>query len=335
MQVKEAAAEEQKIKGQKIKEQTVKAKEAQTLMSAIWKERTVYEQSDPTQHRLSEIGSRVLQGYHIASQHYPTYRRIVEQVSLIRPEFQGFVYEGVGMALAEKGFRLKVGLSPVETFATEFARQFHNWIYVGVGLMFSQAKINPRPLLLTLSQERRWLVIDGYAYHQGVFHWKQLLNEQTQPEAINPEDAFVFDQGLGRSLWFVDAGKVSELQQTVERFRESRRRDLWSGLGYACAYTGGTSELTLRSLVIAANTYQPQLLAGAMFANKARVASECPAEWTSLTYQTWQTIIRESMPKVSQSSNPQVNGSQRDYSQAGSSQTWDHYRAAITHHTAG
>ena len=313
----------------------VKAKSAQALMSDLWKQRGVYQENDATQRRLSEIGDFVLQGYRISGEHHASFHRIVEQVSLIPKEFQGFVYEGVGMGLAEKGLRLRGSLSLLEDFATQFAMPFHNWIYVGIGLMASQANISLLPISASFSRERRWLALDGYAYHQGVFHWQTLIKQRAYPETINEKitaaEASVFDQGLGRSLWFVDAGKVEPLLKTVEQFSTSRQKDLWGGIGYACAYAGGASEETLRSLFTTAATHQPQLLAGATFALKARTASECPAKWTSLTYQLWQSLSQSS-PASTQAHDTWAHDTWAH--DTWTHDTWTHYRANITHPTA-
>src|SRR3712207_8380154 len=50
---------------------------------------------------------------------------------------------------------------------------------------------------------------------------------------------FRSDQGLGRSLWFVQGADVRRIPATVNAFPAERRPDLWSGLGLACGYAGG------------------------------------------------------------------------------------------------
>ena len=43
----------------------------------------------------------------------------------------------------------------------------------------------------------------------------------------------MFDQGLGRSFWFVNGGNPELIAQTIHSFPDSRQADFWSGIGLA------------------------------------------------------------------------------------------------------
>ena len=49
-----------------------------------------------------------------------------------------------------------------------------------------------------------------------------------------------YDIGLGRALWFVHIGCVEPIVHTVDGFLLDRRKQLWQGIGTACAFTGST-----------------------------------------------------------------------------------------------
>ena len=59
------------------------------------------------------------------------------------------------------------------------------------------------------------------------------------PDHIDGYMKRAFDQGLARSLWFVKKADVRVIKETISTFSADRHADLWSGVGSACAYTGG------------------------------------------------------------------------------------------------
>ena len=116
----------------------------------------------------------------------------------------------------------------------------------------------------------RWLAMDGYGFHEGYFHWPKFIRSRALPERLSGYSRRVFDQGLGRSLWFVNGADVERIAATVAAFPVTRRADLWSGVGLACAYAGGVNQAALSSMRVAAAPYQSQLAQGASFAAKTR-----------------------------------------------------------------
>ena len=302
----------------------VQAEEAQTLMISIWQERQVYRQNLVAQKRLGIVGNAVLQGYHLAINHSEAPDVIGQTMANLNAELRGFAYEGVGMGLTQYGMLSHQGLRPVAGFATDSAILYHNWIYVGVGLILARAAIALQPMLGQLSPSQRWLVIDGYAYHHGVFNWRDTLDQHIIPDPVWAEDRFVFDQGLGRSIWFVDGGVPQQIAQTIQTFPRDRQPDLWGGVGYACAYAGGADLSTLRALAAVADHHFRPLSTGAALAAKARVVSGCSASCTELACQVWwQRPAAEVAAAI-------AAPSQDDSSHA---QGWYHYRSQIPHYS--
>ena len=127
-----------------------------------------------------------------------------------------------------------------------------------------------------------WLVIDGYGFHRGYFQWPRYVVEQKRPKRLSPYGNRVFDQGLGRSLWFVDGADVNRIPVTIAAFDPARQPDLWSGIGLACTYAGGVDAVAIKALQRAAGPYSPQLAQGAAFAAKARQRAGNQVEYTDL-----------------------------------------------------
>jgi hypothetical protein len=115
-----------------------------------------------------------------------------------------------------------------------------------------------------------WLALDGYGFHEGFFSQRRSVEQQIVPRHLSASARQVFDQGLGRSLWFSHCGDPDRLAATVTSFPLARREDLWSGVGLAASYAGGVAPAVLARMATLARGYEPQLAQGAAFAAKAR-----------------------------------------------------------------
>ena len=129
----------------------------------------------------------------------------------------------------------------------------------------------------------RWLVLDGYGFHEGYFKPHQFCGTQTpRTPRLRGYAARAFDQGLGRSLWFIHATSIERICHSIKRFHPSRRPDLWSGVGLACTYAGGCGEATIWELKTAAADFAPELAQGAAFAAKTRLEASLLVPHTAL-----------------------------------------------------
>jgi len=126
------------------------------------------------------------------------------------------------------------------------------------------------------------LVVDGFGFHEAYFNSRRYVADREIPQRFSSYALRVFDQGLGRGLWFVAGADVERILTTIEKFAELRRSDLWSGVGLACAYAGRADNVAIEVLRREAGRYQPQLAQGAAFAAKARQRAGNQAEHTDL-----------------------------------------------------
>jgi hypothetical protein len=126
----------------------------------------------------------------------------------------------------------------------------------------------------------RWLALDGFGFHEGYFHAGERVRARRVPADLGGYQPRAFDQGLGRSLWFVDGADPGRIPATIMEFEENRRGDLWSGVGLACGYAGGLEESGIARLVDAAGAYVTEFAQGVAFAAKARESAGNPSVYT-------------------------------------------------------
>lgn len=203
-----------------------------------------------------------------------------DDLKAVRLQFRGFAYEGAAM-----GFALLDGLSvggagrSAQFLAGPGAKHIY-MAYVGIG--WAMARL-PRFLWAKASAAAtdpllRWLVLDGYGFHQAYFHTQQYVFGQHKVRnfpwpAGGPQSyaSRVIDQGIGRAMWFVGGADPSLVADMIDKFAETRRQDLYSGAGLAATYAGGCTEGELRVFWQRAGEHRPFVAQASAFAAQARV----------------------------------------------------------------
>ncbi|MFC0031638.1 DUF1702 family protein [Micromonospora chaiyaphumensis] len=233
--------------------------------------------NDASKRLLETVGSAFLTGYGYAAE-APGAAAAEPRLETIPTQFRGFAYEGAAMALAMRdGLRVGRPRHVAELLAGR--GDAHAYMaYVGVG--WAMARLPrfrwhrlhaPDPLL-------RWLVLDGYGFHQAYFRTARYAYLAYRPAAFPwPGDdrtgyaVRAIDQGVGRALWFVGGTDVDRVGELIGRFAPERRADLYAGAGLAATYAGGASEAELVRFRQAAGEHRDQLAQGSAFAAGARV----------------------------------------------------------------
>lgn len=219
--------------------------------------------------RLEYVGTIFLVGYHAALQEreMEALSGRLEQVDL---EFRGFAYEGAAMALT-----LCDAMPPRSNRLQEFmagaGKQHIYMLHVGAGWACARLPWVRRRIEIFIRKfdpVLRWLVLDGYGFHQGYFHFKIPLSSALNPLSVGARH--VFYQGLGRSLWFVHGCDPQQISKTISSFPALYQSDAWSGIGLACAYAGGLALPDMQELMSLAGHFDSALAQGAAFAAKAR-----------------------------------------------------------------
>jgi len=231
-----------------------------------------------TQLHLEAAGRAFLSGYNLALG-LPELPDLAHQLDEIDVNRRGFGYEGAAMALALLDHLLPFGGGRFLVFLNGVAARHTYMVHVGYGWAAARLfwlRRNLTRLLRPLDPLLGWLVIDGFGFHAGYFGWRSAFNRHLLPVPLPGYFLRAFDQGLGRSLWFVRGGDVTAINETIEAFPEPRRADLWSGIGLACTYAGGVSRSDIEMLLRNGAVYRTHLAQGAAFAAKARVRAGNP-----------------------------------------------------------
>lgn len=231
--------------------------------------------------KFQPVAHSLVAGYH-ATLEDNSLSVLVPRLEAMPPTLRGFAYEGAGMALAA----LDV-VAPWKNRLNEFVDgpgAAHIYpIYVGVGLALARLKRRPERYLGRLDPLLGWVIADGYGFHEGFFKTRRYLEQRAAPPTrLSPYGRRVFDQGLGRALWFSGGAVVDRIATTIAGFRPERQAELWSGIGLASAYGGGVDRDALLFLRSAAGPYRPQLARGAATAARGREQAGNSAEHTDL-----------------------------------------------------
>lgn len=218
--------------------------------------------------RLQTIGAHFAHGYNTALRS-ASLQALTTALQAEAPADAGFTFEGAAMGLA-----LLDGLTPGRHWWAAFvagpARQHDYMAWVGLGWALARLPGSPQRALRHHRSIKRWLALDGWGFHAGYFDWRRSVLQQRRPAALQGLAARVFDQGLGRSLWFVWGANPLAVQRSIAGFAADRQADLWSGIGLAAAYAGAIDDVGLIALRRAAAGHGPDLGQGVAFAAEAR-----------------------------------------------------------------
>ncbi|WP_431930385.1 DUF1702 family protein [Micromonospora sp. RP3T] len=229
--------------------------------------------------RLETVGSSFLHGFAAAAEadSPPEAAPVVESSPAA---FRGFAYEGAAMA-----FAIRDALPGRSRHVARFLADHDEHVYMAyVGVGWAMARL-PRPLWSRLHAPDpllRWLVLDGYGFHQAYFKTDRYVRRRDAPSAFpwptdGPRDYSrdyslrAIDQGIGRACWFVAGTDAQQLVRLLDAFPAHRRSDLYAGAGLAVCYAGGGSEQELNWLARTAGEYRLELAQGAAFGAAARV----------------------------------------------------------------
>lgn len=195
---------------------------------------------------------------------------------------QGFAYEGAAMALALLDRLSLPGGTRIRRFLQASACRHVYMVHVGIGWALARIPWRVERQALALDPFLGWLALDGYGFHQGFFQTSRYIAGKRRPIGLSPAALRVFDQGLGRSLWFVGIADPAKVSDTVAGFPRPRRSDLWSGVGLACAYVGagGPGALTAVREAASSSGALSHLRQGVAFAAAARDRAGNPTHHT-------------------------------------------------------
>jgi enediyne biosynthesis protein E3 len=197
-------------------------------------------------------------------------RALIVRLSPVEPERRGFAFEGAAMAVVlldllmpwNRGrFRRLVAAAPQHIYL----------LHVGAGWALARLRCGEGRSFRRLDPVLRWLAIDGMGFHDGYFGGPDLRRRRPLSARLSVSGARVFDQGLGRSLWFTTDADPARIGDAISRTAADRHADLWSGVGLACAYAGGGDGQAIETLRDASGTCRAAMAQGVAFAAEAHL----------------------------------------------------------------
>lgn len=265
--------------------------------------------SAQAQQILEFAGQTFVQGYHAALDD-DDFEILVANLESIETVWRGFAYEGAAMALTILDY-----FSPwkrrLATFMQGPGAPHIYMLHVGAGWTLGRLPRSATSLMKSFDPLLCWLALDGYGFHQGFFSWPRYIDAQMQPRHLHGYSLQAFDQGLGRSLWFVKGADVPKIIATIEAFATTRQGDLWSGIGLACAYAGGVGPEVIQTLADRAGRYRSHLAQGAAFAAKARQRAGNSAPHTELACKLFSGHSSEEAARITDESLQSLPDEQR------------------------
>ncbi|WBC14940.1 DUF1702 family protein [Micromonospora sp. WMMA1998] len=195
---------------------------------------------------------------------------------------RGYAYEGAAMGLTGLDCFLP-GRSRLKAYLAGPGAPHVYMVHIGAGEALARLRRRPEPFLARLDDPvLRWLVMDGYGFHEGFFKPDRYVVRQGLPGHLSPYARRVFDQGIGRSVWFTSGADVNRIAETISRFPAGRHADLWLGVGVACGYVGGVERSVVVELRRVAGAHAPRMAVGTAFVAKGRQRAGNPVPDTDL-----------------------------------------------------
>lgn len=220
--------------------------------------------------RLERAVRSAVGGYHTVLDDH-RHQHLIPALDSVEAPWRGYAYEGAAMGLTgldlftPRGHRLADYLNGP---AADHAYMVH----IGAGEALARLRRHPEPFLRRLPHPvLRWLVMDGYGFHEGFFRPAAYVTSQRVPTKLSLYARRVFDQGLGRSFYFSSGADVAEVTSLISTFHPGRHRDLWLGVGVGVGYVGGLSAAEVEELRDRAGEHATQLGIGAAFVAKGRL----------------------------------------------------------------
>lgn len=225
--------------------------------------------------RLEDIGACFVNGYMLALRS-ASLADLDATLQHCHGADAGFVFEGAAMGVAMVD-ALTPGRRWFEPFVQGPARAHEYMAWIGLGWALARLPVSPLRALARYSSINKWLALDGWGFHEGYFNWPRSVMRHRRPSSLAGDAACVFDQGLGRSLWFVCGAEIDAVAGAVAGFESGRRADLWAGVGLAAAYAGGLPAKDLLLLKALSGDSAAALAQGVVFAAQARRRAGTPA----------------------------------------------------------
>jgi hypothetical protein len=240
-------------------------------------------------HHLEKAGGSFIEGYNTALAD-PRPDVLAERLNQLSDTYRGFAFEGAAMALALLDLVTPWQQGRFQAFCDGPGSGHMYLLYVGAGWAMARLPWTRRRFERVMRRFHPlygWLTLDGYGFHQGYFYTPAYVHKQLEPSHLSGEARRVFDQGLGRSMWFSQGGDAERIAGAIGRFPARRQEALWSGVGLGSTYAGGVDRESLEAVRTQASGFVAHVAQGAAFAAKARQRAGNPVPHTALACEVY------------------------------------------------
>ncbi|MEU8145802.1 DUF1702 family protein [Nonomuraea sp. NPDC048901] len=196
-----------------------------------------------------------------------------DRIDEVAPEQRSFAYEGAGAACTvldlltmTRGRRLHELLAG--------PAQLHPYaVHLGAGRGYALLRVRPMWGVRRAHPLFRWLAVDGFGFQRSLTRADRMVGERAMPDLLTRSHCAIFDQGLGRLLWYHECASPDDVAARIAAYPAGRRADLWSGVGFAATHTGGANadELWWLTDHAGADGFRAHLAQGSAFAASARL----------------------------------------------------------------
>lgn len=271
--------------------------------------RGFHEKSPAAKELLENIGRHFLVGYGHAAESR-TIPEAEESLERIAVRFRGFAYEGAAMGFAVLD---ALPLTSGRKVAAALAGRSDSHVYmayIGVGWALARLPRFRWPDITAYDPVLRWLLLDGYGFHQAYFKTAQYVEGQFQDQRFAwPDEPVsyanrVVDQGIGRALWFVGGTDAALVCSMIDRFAPERHSDLYSGAGLAATYAGGADAEELGLLWKRAGKHRAMVAQASAFAAEARLRAGLLVPHTGLATEAFCGMSPEAAAELAGSVRP-------------------------------
>ncbi|WP_327138856.1 DUF1702 family protein [Nocardia sp. NBC_01327] len=242
---------------------------------------------------------------------------LVPRLEAVDPALHGFAYEGAAMGLGVLDV-IAPGKRRVGAFATGPGAHHMATVYVGFGLALARLRRQPEKYLEQLDPVLGWVVVDGYGFHEGFFARRRSIGKQLQPAHLSDTGRELFDQGLGRSIWFSSGAGIACVAETISSFAPERQANLWTGAAMACSFAGGTDRAGLEQVRQAAGAHRLRLRWAAAAAAWTRGLAQNPTPHTDQACEMFAEISSSDAARVLEKARRELAGN----SSSASYRTW-------------
>jgi hypothetical protein len=278
--------------------------------AALLDVRGFHKKNPAAQELLETVGKTFLKGYAFAAE-----ARVVadaeRDLETVPSRFRGFAYEGAAMGYAMRDGMPLGGSGHVRDFLAGRAARHDYMAYIGVGWAMARLPRFRWPASAGIDPFMRWLVLDGYGFHQAYFQTEKYVRGHYQDPAFGwPAEGphwyanHAIDQGIGRALWFVGGTDPDVVVDLLTGYDRDRWPDLYSGAGLAATYAGGVGEAELVRFFELAGDCRPQVAQGSAFAAEARIQADLLVPHTELGTQVLCGMPAAKAARITQDTRP-------------------------------